>query len=130
MSDTLRACPFCGATQTADPQRDGVGIYETAAQKMWPVEYRIWCEPCGAEMASGSREQLIAAWNTRVSLPAEGDVERVARAIAVADGKDPDAPAWVSFPGPHKFGICWRDQYSKQATAAIAAMSVPVVTGG
>lgn len=45
--------------------------------------------------------------------------ERVARALAIADGKDPDAPAWVTYPGAHASGICWRDQYGAKARAAI-----------
>jgi hypothetical protein len=49
-------------------------------------------------------------------------VERVARALAIADGKDPDAPAWIRYPGAETYGICWRDQYAKKAEAAIAAM--------
>jgi hypothetical protein len=53
----------------------------------------------------------------------EGVVERVARALAIADGKNPDAPAWVEGYGnrARTFCICWRDQYSAKAEAAIAA---------
>ncbi len=50
------------------------------------------------------------------------DIERVARALAKADGKDPDAPAWVRFPGGHPEGVCWRDQYAGKAKAALDSM--------
>ncbi len=49
-------------------------------------------------------------------------VERVARALAKADGKDPDAPAWVRYPGGEAIGLCWRDQYAPNAQAALTAM--------
>lgn len=49
-------------------------------------------------------------------------VEKVARALAIADRRDPDAPAWVQYPGGHPFGLCWRDQYGDKARAAIAAV--------
>lgn len=52
-------------------------------------------------------------------------IEKVARALAIADDKDPDAPAWVRYPGPETFGICWRDQYEDKAKAAIEAMREP-----
>ncbi len=52
-------------------------------------------------------------------------VERVARALAKADRKDPDAPAWIKYPGPEIYGVCWRDQYADKARAAIAAMREP-----
>ncbi len=57
------------------------------------------------------------------------DIERVARALAVADGKDPDAPAWVRYPGGYPEGICWRDQYADKARAAISAITTPPITG-
>jgi hypothetical protein len=61
-------------------------------------------------------------------------VERAARALAKADGKDPDAPAWVEGYGnrARTFGICWRDQYAAKARAALEAsglLSTPLVTG-
>lgn len=58
-------------------------------------------------------------------------VEAVARALAKADGKDPDAPAWVEGYGNRQqtWGICWRDQYVKKAEAAIAAMRSAQPTG-
>ena len=43
--------------------------------------------------------------------------ERRARALAVADGKDPDQPAWIRYPGGHAYGVCWRDQYLEKARA-------------
>lgn len=46
--------------------------------------------------------------------------EKIARALASADGKDPDAPAWVRMPGNETFGICWRDQYSAKADKILA----------
>jgi hypothetical protein len=52
-------------------------------------------------------------------------IERVARAMAIDAGKDPDAPAWVSFPGAVPSGVCWRDQYSSMARAAIEEMRDP-----
>lgn len=52
-------------------------------------------------------------------------VEKVARALAAADGKDPDAPAWVRYSGPEGYGLCWRDQYADKARAAIDAMYEP-----
>jgi hypothetical protein len=51
-------------------------------------------------------------------------VERVARALAVADGKDPDAPAWIKLPGG-PYGLCWRDQYADKARLAIRVMREP-----
>jgi hypothetical protein len=74
----------------------------------------------------------------RSSAPAvmgmEEMVERAARALAKADGKDPDAPAWVEGYGnrARTFGICWRDQYAAKARAALEAsglLSTPLVTG-
>lgn len=47
-------------------------------------------------------------------------VEQVARVLAIADGKDPDKPAWVRGAGV-TFGLCWRDQYVDKAIAAIEA---------
>lgn len=58
----------------------------------------------------------------------EQEVERVARALARADGKDPDQPAWWS-PRNGAFGICWRDQYADKARAAITAY-LPARTQG
>lgn len=52
-------------------------------------------------------------------------IEKVARALATADGKDPDAPAWIC--GPETFGLCWRDQYSKPARAALEAIQPEIV---
>jgi hypothetical protein len=49
-------------------------------------------------------------------------VEKAARALAVADGKDPDAPAWIRFPSGQTEGICWRDQYAQKARAALEAV--------
>jgi len=49
-------------------------------------------------------------------------VERVARALAVAEGCNPDDPAYVRFPGAVPFGVCWRDKYAAKARAAIAAI--------
>jgi hypothetical protein len=45
-------------------------------------------------------------------------VEEMARALAIADGKDPDAPAWIRYPDGQPEGLCWRDQYLKKAQAA------------
>lgn len=52
-------------------------------------------------------------------------LEEVARALAKADGKDPDAPAWIQYPRGNTFGICWRDQYTTKARAALEAMRGP-----
>lgn len=52
-------------------------------------------------------------------------IERVARAMAVSDGCDPDEPAFVRYPGAVAFGICWRDKYAHRASAAIDAMRIP-----
>jgi hypothetical protein len=56
--------------------------------------------------------------------PTEAEIKAMARALAIADGKDPDAPAWVRGYGPRAetWGVCWRDQYSDKARAAIAAL--------
>lgn len=51
-------------------------------------------------------------------------VERVARALAKADGKNPDKPAWATSRG-ESFGLCWRDQYADKARAAIEEMREP-----
>jgi hypothetical protein len=51
--------------------------------------------------------------------------ERLARALAVADGKDPDAPAWVRFPGAHPAGVCWRDQYLRKVDAILDELREP-----
>lgn len=48
-------------------------------------------------------------------------VEPFARALAIADGKDPDAPAWARFPGGYPEGICWRDQYVTKARAILTS---------
>jgi hypothetical protein len=68
-------------------------------------------------------ESVLTDTRTPAVATDEGVVERVARAIAIADGKDPDAPAWVRQPGNETFGICWRDQYANRASAAISAMA-------
>jgi hypothetical protein len=60
--------------------------------------------------------------DTMSELAAAQEVEAVALALAVADGKDPDAPARVRYPGGYPEGICWRDQYCVKARAAIAAL--------
>lgn len=52
-------------------------------------------------------------------------IERVARALARADGCNPDDPAYVRYPGGHAFGLCWRDKYQTKAVAAIEAMREP-----
>lgn len=52
-------------------------------------------------------------------------IEKMARAMAKADGKDPDAPAWVRYPGATPFGVCWRDQYLDKARAALEALREP-----
>lgn len=49
-------------------------------------------------------------------------VERVARALAVAAGCNPDDPAFVRYPSGEAFGVCWRDKFEKSARAAIEAM--------
>lgn len=60
---------------------------------------------------------------TRVEGQALPDmVEIVARAMAIADGCDPDDPAYVRYPGPTYIGVCWRDKYASKARAAITAM--------
>jgi len=51
--------------------------------------------------------------------------ERMARALAKADGKDPDAPAWVRYPGATTFGICWRDQYLDKVDAVLEVLREP-----
>lgn len=56
-------------------------------------------------------------------------IERVARALAKADGKDPDDFAWVQFAGGKPYGLCWRDRYSDKARAAIEAMREPTLAG-
>lgn len=97
-------------------------------------EVKFWCVECRDCYASGPHKdteaEAITAWNTRPSgtqtptpLAADEQIEAVARALAKADGKDPDAQAWARFPGGHPYGICWRDQYAKKAEAAIAALS-------
>lgn len=55
----------------------------------------------------------------------EDMVEKVARRLAIADGKDPDAPAFARFPGGNPEGLCWRDEYTRPARAAIEAMREP-----
>ncbi len=52
-------------------------------------------------------------------------LEQVARAMAIVDGKDPDDPAWIRYPGGHTEGICWRDQYAGKARAAVEALMEP-----
>ncbi len=50
-------------------------------------------------------------------------VEIMARAMAIADRKDPDAPAFVSSARPKEpWGLCWRDQYADKAECALAAL--------
>jgi hypothetical protein len=83
--------------------------------------HRCFGGDCPSDLAYFGAE----AWNTRPSTPSEDDVERVARALAKADGKDPDAPAWVRQPGNETFGVCWRDHYSVMARAALATQGDP-----
>jgi hypothetical protein len=52
-------------------------------------------------------------------------VERVARALAIVDGCNPDDPAFVRYPSATAFGVCWRDKYATKARAAIEAMREP-----
>lgn len=54
-------------------------------------------------------------------------VEKVARALAVADGCDPDGPAYVRYPGPTYIGVFWRDKYATKARVAIEAMRSPTL---
>lgn len=51
----------------------------------------------------------------------DAEVEAAARAMAKVDGRDPDEPAWVRYPGPTTFGIAWRDHYAEKARAALTA---------
>lgn len=53
--------------------------------------------------------------------------ERIARALAVADGKDPDLPAWAVTRGGRTYpeGLCWRDQYGSKADAVLDALREP-----
>jgi hypothetical protein len=110
MADTLKPCPcpFCGSESI----------------QHGPEFPRSTCRACRATGPTGVE---WANWNTRTiddAPDARPDVgERVARALAAADGKDPDAPAWVRFPGNQTEGICWRDQYVKKAEAALAALA-------
>lgn len=70
-------------------------------------------------MTEGAKAVLLH----KLSLePSEACVEAAARALAKADGKDPDAPAWVRFPGAHPSGICWRDQYADKARTALQSL--------
>ena len=39
----------------------------------------------------------------------EALVERVARAICISRGRDPDAPRWIHYPGGYTEGICWHE---------------------
>lgn len=53
--------------------------------------------------------------------------EKIARALAVADGKDPDLPAWAVSRGGRTYpeGLCWRDQYGSKADAVLDALAEP-----
>jgi hypothetical protein len=51
-------------------------------------------------------------------------LERVARAMAIADGKNPDDPRWVRYPGPETYGLCWHG-YKSKAIAAVRALREP-----
>lgn len=98
---------------------DKVNDVERAREKLTAL--RKLCDasqqPFYVEIIDEVLEALTAA-------PTEEMVERVARALARADGKDPDAPAWVQGYGDRAvtFGICWRDQYERKARAAINAV--------
>ena len=52
-------------------------------------------------------------------------LEKAARALAITDGKDPDAPAWIRFPGGETFGVCWRHQYLDKARTVVEAIRDP-----
>ena len=60
--------------------------------------------------------------------PADDMIEWIARALAIEDGKDPDAPAWMHYPGGYGTGICWRDQYNMKARAALEELRTPTET--
>lgn len=73
-------------------------------------------DPKGWHMTDAAKAAIAA-----MREPTDEMIERVARALATADGKDPDKPAWIRYPGGESFGICWRDQYADKARAAIDA---------
>lgn len=62
-----------------------------------------------------------------MSIP-DAIVEKAARAMAVADGRDPDDPAYVQYPGPQYFGKCWRDKYAEKARVALTAVMPDLIT--
>ncbi len=97
-----------------DPLRDALRECEAYFEEGDDDEW------CGDE----ERRLLVAVQEALRSPRIASDemVERVARALAKADGKDPDAPAWVRYPGGEAIGLCWRDQYTPNAQAALAAM--------
>lgn len=57
-------------------------------------------------------------------------IEQIARVLAKADGRDPDAPAWIRYPGGHTEGICWRDQYAHKARAVLEFLQPRLAEAG
>jgi hypothetical protein len=55
-------------------------------------------------------------------------LEKVARALAVQAGCNPDDPAFVRYPSGEAFGVCWRDKFLEPARAAL--LSLKEVDGG
>lgn len=55
-------------------------------------------------------------------------VERVARALATIDGKNPDDFAWVQYPGGRPYGVCWRDQYADKAERLIEMLDLAALS--
>jgi hypothetical protein len=51
----------------------------------------------------------------------EAAVEMVARAICIANGRDPDAPRWRELPSNRASGICWHEN-KKAARAVLTAL--------
>ena len=72
MTDELKPCPFCGGE--AETEHCGVGMFS---------HWVVYCVNCNATIEDiNSREEAIAAWNTRA--------ERTTELIVAADdlGKD------------------------------------------
>jgi hypothetical protein len=54
-------------------------------------------------------------------------IEEIARAICKANGRDPDAPRWIEYPGGRTSGICWHGNIdaAKAALRVLAAKDAP-----
>ena len=129
-SPELQPCPFCGAgTATSKYHLSGVWVEKSDHDE---PDYHVHCWSCGGRgNERGDREAAIAAWNTRAlspqTLPAPGEVERVAAAIFEASrpgsNVDPRWSEWVAYAEAHPAHQPSVELVRLQATAAVEALA-------